>query len=290
MNCPNCNAPNQDGQRFCANCGAPLNVQPRNNMYNAQPNYGNQNYNQQPNPYNNGYGMPPNHNMYNSPKKPPFYCRTWFLVLTCIFVPFVGLIFLWISKRPRNLAARIILSVFLAFVIIIQAIMTFPDDRSKSSKTVSTTDSVRTDKDVKKESDIAKDDPEKITVGSTFEVNDLKITVNEANTDFTDFDNSYGSYDLPEGMKYIMVSFTFENVGNDGTKYVSIYDFDCYADNATCDQAYLPDDSDFMNTNLSPGRNISFKTYYEVPQNANSIELEYHESMLGDGRTKIVIQ
>ena len=72
-----------------------------------------------------------------------------------------------------------------------------------------------------------------------------------------------------------MVSFTFENIGESGDKYVSIYDFDCYADDASCEQEYSLDDSSFINTNLSPGRNVSFKTYYAVPVNANSIELEY---------------
>ena len=87
-----------------------------------------------------------------------------------------------------------------------------------------------------------------------------------------------------------MVSFTFENIGESGDKYVSIYDFDCYADDASCEQEYSLDDSSFINTNLSPGRNVSFKTYYIVPVDTKSIELEYKESMLDDDRVKIKIQ
>lgn len=37
--------------------------------------------------------------------------------------------------------------------------------------------------------------------------------------------------------------------------------------------------NDFINTNLSKGRNISFKTYYEVPINAEKIELEYETNI-----------
>ena len=89
-----------------------------------------------------------------------------------------------------------------------------------------------------------------------------------------DYEDEYG-YNAPnDGMKYVMCAFTFENKG-DSDAYVSIYDFDCYADNTLCDQIYSLDDNDFMNTNLSSGRNVSFKTYYAVPVNANSIELEY---------------
>ena len=128
-----------------------------------------------------------------------------------------------------------------------------------------------------------------LTVGSSFEKSGLKITVNEASTDFQDYENEYGWNAPTDGMKYIMVSFTFENTG-DSDEYVSIYDFDCYADNTTMDQVFTLDDSDFMNTNLSPGRNISFKTYYTVPVNAQSIELEYETNMWTEEKVVIKVQ
>ena len=125
--------------------------------------------------------------------------------------------------------------------------------------------------------DVPEEDAEEsneLTVGSSFEKNGLTITVDDASIDFKDYEDEYG-YNAPnDGMKYVMCAFTFENKG-DSDAYVSIYDFDCYADNTLCDQIYSLDDNDFMNTNLSSGRNVSFKTYYAVPVNANSIELEY---------------
>ncbi len=128
-----------------------------------------------------------------------------------------------------------------------------------------------------------------LSVGSSFEKNGLKITINEANADFQDYDNEYGWNTPEEGMKYVMVSFTFENNG-DSDAYVSIYDFDCYADNTTCDQVYSLDDSDFINTNLSSGRNVSFKTYYSVPIDAQSIELEYETNVWTGEKAIIKIQ
>ena len=65
-----------------------------------------------------------------------------------------------------------------------------------------------------------------LTVGSSFEKNGLKITVNDANLGYQGYDNEYGFYDLPAGMRYIMVSFTFENNGSSDA-YVSQYDFKC---------------------------------------------------------------
>lgn len=113
-----------------------------------------------------------------------------------------------------------------------------------------------------------------IDANYSFYSGDLKITINDTDLNYEDYDDSYNWYAPNDGMKYIMVSFTFENTG-DYDEYVSIYDFDCYADDMLCEQAFLPDDSDFINTNLSSGRKISFQTYYQVPIDSNSIELEY---------------
>lgn len=130
---------------------------------------------------------------------------------------------------------------------------------------------------------------DELTIGSSFESGGLKISIDSADLNFLDFDNSYGLYDLPSGMKYISVSFTFENTGK-SDEYVSIYDFDCYADNSSCEQQFLPDDSDFINTNLSSGRNISFRTYYAVPIDSQSIELEYETSVWTGKKAIIKLQ
>lgn len=140
--------------------------------------------------------------------------------------------------------------------------------------------------------DDSKSEPETddtLTVGSTIEKNGLKITINDASTDFTDYEDEYGLNTPSDGMKYVMASFTFENTGS-SDEYVSIYDFKCYADNTECDQVYSLDDSDFINTNLSSGRNVSFKTYYSVPVNAQSIELEYETNMWTGKKVVITLQ
>ena len=128
-----------------------------------------------------------------------------------------------------------------------------------------------------------------ITVGDSFENNGLKVTLNETSVDFTDYENEYGLNTPNDGMKYIMASFTFEN-NSDSDKYVSIYDFDCYADNTTCEQKYGLDDSNFINTNISSVRNISFKVYFMVPINAQSIELEYETSIWSNKKVIIKLQ
>lgn len=108
MNCPRCNAPNPDGSVFCNKCGLQL-----------PPPMQNQNYQQpQQNPQMNQYQYENPNQAYRMSKpntlpKTPLYRKTWFVVLMCIFLPPIGVVFLWLNKKPKNQAARILLTVFL---------------------------------------------------------------------------------------------------------------------------------------------------------------------------------
>lgn len=127
------------------------------------------------------------------------------------------------------------------------------------------------------------------TVGDTIDVDGLKITINDVDADFQDYNNDYGLNTPDAGMKYVKASFTFEN-NSSSDKYASIYDFKCYADNQSCEQCYGLDDSNFVNTNISSGRSVSFNTYYTVPINSQSIELEYTTNMWTDEKAIIKLQ
>ena len=124
-----------------------------------------------------------------------------------------------------------------------------------------------------------------ITPGETFDVSGLKITFNECDLDFTDYDDEYGWYAPDDGKKYVMASFTYNNESN-SDKYVSIYDFTCYSDGTVCEQSYYFD-TDFINANISPSRNVSFRVFYVVPVDCNEIELEY-ETNLWTGEKQII--
>lgn len=127
-----------------------------------------------------------------------------------------------------------------------------------------------------------------VKVGGSFEINGLKVTVNDCDLDYTDYDDDYGWYEPEEGMKYIKVSFTYENSDEDD-KYVSIYDYDCYVDNTLCEESYNFG-GDFINANLSKGRNVSFETFYVVPVDSQSIELEYTENIWTNEKVIIKLQ
>ncbi len=130
-----------------------------------------------------------------------------------------------------------------------------------------------------------------VKVGSSFEDKGLKITVEEADTDYQDYeDEEEFGYDLvspAEGMRYVMVAFTIENTSGQ-EKFINIYDFECYADEESCVQLDL-DSIDFINATLSQGETVSFHTYYEVPKDAKSIRVEYEPNFWSDEKAIIQI-
>lgn len=128
-----------------------------------------------------------------------------------------------------------------------------------------------------------------VKVGGSFEDNGLKFTVNGAELDYK-FNDEYGIYKLEEGKVYLKVDFTFENTG-ESDKYVSTSDFDCYADNTECKKKFISKvTGDFINTNLSKGRNVSFSVLYVIPTEAKMIELEYTANLWSDDHIIVKIK
>ena len=128
-----------------------------------------------------------------------------------------------------------------------------------------------------------------ITPGYTFDADGLQVTITDFDLDFTDYSDEYGLYTPADGMKYIMVDVAYQNNSNHD-KYVSIYDFQCYADDTDCEQAYGLDDSDSINANISSGRKTSYKVYFTVPKDAQSIELEFETDMWTGNKEIIKLQ
>lgn len=76
----------------------------------------------------------------------------------------------------------------------------------------------------------------------------------------------------------------------DGLKHVSSIDFQCYADDSICDEKYGLDSDSFIGTSLSSGRKTSGRIYYEVPEDAQSIELEYETDFWTDHKEIMKLQ
>ena len=80
-----------------------------------------------------------------------------------------------------------------------------------------------------------------------------------------------------DGNMFIYCEFEFENI-SDSDQLASSFDFNCFADNTSCDENYFGDES--LSANISSGRKAKGKIYYEVPKNAKNIEIEYDANWL----------
>ena len=128
-----------------------------------------------------------------------------------------------------------------------------------------------------------------ISPGYTFDADGLQVTINDFDLDYTDYEDEYGWNAPTDGTKYIMIDVSYQNNSKDD-KYVSIYDFQCYADDTDCEQNYSVVDSSSLNANLSSGRKTSYKIAFVVPQDAQSIELEYETSLWTGNKEVIKLQ
>ena len=104
--------------------------------------------------------------------------------------------------------------------------------------------------------------------GDIIEVGDLTITYVSCEEDFSD--NQF--IQPADGCHYVTCTFEFENTGDDD-EYISYYNFDCYADGASCTQAFFRDDG--ISATLSSGRKAKGTVTFEVPDDATTIEMEY---------------
>lgn len=110
--------------------------------------------------------------------------------------------------------------------------------------------------------------PDAHSVGDLVESNRLNITYLSCEEYTSD-----NMFVLPkEGYHFISCEFEFENVG-DSDEFVSSFDFDCYADGVNCSASYIREDD--LSATLSAGRKTKGTVTFEVPINAEVVEVEY---------------
>lgn len=105
-------------------------------------------------------------------------------------------------------------------------------------------------------------------VGDVVESDNMKITYKGC--EIYTSDNMFVK--PKDGYQYISCTFEFENL-SDSDQYITVYDFDCYADGLSCGGCYIRDD--MLSATLSSGRKTSGTVTFEVPVDATVIEVEF---------------
>lgn len=129
------------------------------------------------------------------------------------------------------------------------------------------------------DSGISSNTSQNLTIGDTLSAKGLNITLQKVE----DWDSENMFIKPKEGNKFIRAYFVLENT-NSSSRYLGSYDFTCYADNAKADMSLIGEDIMALGDNISGGRTLQGYIYYEVPINAESIEIEYSTDWWGNGK------
>ncbi len=127
------------------------------------------------------------------------------------------------------------------------------------------------------------EEPVKVKVGETLTTNTLKITYKSSADD-----KGAQYFPAASGNKIIKLTFEIENISSTD-QIVSVYDFKCYSDDVAS-SAYYYGDNGLSTTTLSSGRKATGNVYFEVPQNANSIDVEYETNYWSGNKAIFVVK
>lgn len=185
------------------------------------------------------------------------------------------------TKKKKGKKKWIIIAVVLVIVVAL-----FASSGEDNGPTVDNSGSSTVQSDAGADEETTADETKEIKAGSTVTDDYFSITYKKCNSDF----KNYSQYaDVKKDYKIVQAVFDFENVSETDQ---SVNGFTCYADGVKCDSFYSVDDySDPWMETISAGRKLLDATvYYEVPEDAELIELEYEADFWGDEKYIFVIE
>lgn len=91
-----------------------------------------------------------------------------------------------------------------------------------------------------------------------------------------------------EGNQYIYLRFAFENTSDNSDASISSFSFNCYADGYAVDDYYGGDES--LSATLSAGRSTTGCVYFEVPIDAQDIEVEYTTNFFTEEKINFIYE
>lgn len=172
----------------------------------------------------------------------------------------------------------------IVLVVIIIAGSNGSEDNANISKTTLNSNNEISETNANIESNVT-EKKSKYSVGEIYENNNIAIKYVSLDDNF----KGYSQYaEVKSGYKIIKAEFEFENVGS--TDFLaSSYDFNCYADGYDCEAFWSVDDSSFSST-LSSGKKAKGSVYFQVPENATEITLEYEINAWTSEKVEFIVK
>lgn len=121
-------------------------------------------------------------------------------------------------------------------------------------------------------------------VGDIVETPDFKISYISA----SEYTSTNEFIQPKEGNVFYRMEFEFENISNTDQTISSLMSWGCYADGYAAEQSYVGDDQ--IDVTLSPGKKAKGAVYYEVPQDAKEITLEYETNYWTENKIVFIVK
>lgn len=176
------------------------------------------------------------------------------------------------KKHWGSIVALVIFGLFILYA----ATSSGSTKETKETTTSRTETVVDEEKPEEKQAEAPKEEPKeeehnnRFNVGDVVETDDLKITY-VSNGEY-DFNNQFIT--PKDGYEYMYFEFIFENISDSDEHISSMLNWECYADNMKVDQTWDMDNNG-LDATLSTGRQTQGIVIFEVPKDAQTIELEY---------------
>lgn len=207
--------------------------------------------------------------------KPPFFTRPWFLILAALIV--VGLLFGGGGGKSDQDNKKVG-----------QVGESSPDtqqtDRSEGAGAAEETGKEEAEeaKAADQETEPSKEVKTVYHVGDILQDGDTKI-VYVASGPY-ESDNEY--LQPKEGNKYVFLKLAFINESAKSDTSISSYSFNAFADGYACDMFFGGEED--LSATLSPGRSTIGFIYFEVPEDAEDIEVEYETNVFTSDKINFV--
>ena len=207
--------------------------------------------------------------------KPPFFTRPWFLILAALVV--LGLLFGGGGGKSDQDNKKVG-----------QVGESSPDtqqtDRSEGAGAAEETSKEEAEeaKAADQETEPSKEVKTVYHVGDILQDGDTKI-VYVASGPY-ESDNEY--LQPKEGNKYVFLKLAFINESAKSDTSISSYSFNAFADGYACDMFFGGEED--LSATLSPGRSTIGFIYFEVPEDAEDIEVEYETNVFTSDKINFV--
>ncbi len=293
MRCPKCGT--ETTSKFCPNCGMDM----QNIQSQQQPVASQQSFNQG-NGYSNNQGFATGGANYAAGRQapPPFKKKNSGLGIGAFILSFlgplalIGIILAIIDLvKDKNKSYKHGLSIAALVIGAIMMMGVYGASKGSKNELASTSSNVAVEEkalaskdskateekkvEAKEESkkETKSSGPIRVGIGEEFGNKTITGVVLGADLDYKDYNDVWTTVD--EGYKAVYVKIKVKNISNK-SNYVSVGDFNCYADDISTNAEIISgDDDNSYNANIAPGRVAILRALYVVPENAKNIELEY---------------